>query len=570
MKRYASLDFLRGIAIILMLILHIISDTLDIDTLTSDLSVLPLFQLILLIILPYLGGLAGFFLMVSSIGNMISMQKHLQKGLSFQKLITRQIVGGFLLLLFAMLSESILGYHGMIGEIFKNLDNLSDGTYDQYRWRFLYFETVNAIAWCVILNGIVHAFLSKQDRWKNPKFLIKMYALLTILVLALTPVMWKFADIIIPGYPYAIDPNTGKSVLFGVIGQTSFGQIILRFFLGPLAASWEPIFPYLACSFIGSMFGVYLAQDPPEIKFHWLKNYMFFGLAMFVVGTIGLITNLAFKFLSPENGGIDGALNLYLLISEHRYWTQANGVPFAGWLFQFLTLNGFTLCCIVLMFRLVEFRGLGSNLAKNSYFIRRVGLIPFTIYTMQWVYILFHFVVSQMMGYDAYARLSWTGTIAVIIFTLIVFYVLTLVWEKMGYFGSLEWIIGTVAAIIVSSKRKTTSTTWWRMGQLDIDQVFYNAEWIHILPPPHPEGKAGESLGVFDESRFSLKCGILGFFFVPFSIVAFRSALKLQKQQEKNQQNQTAKILGIIGIFWGAISFTFLFLVKLTTFNISI
>ena len=168
MKRYASLDFLRGIAIFLMLVLHIISDTLDIDSLVANLSTLPFFQLLLLIILPYLGGLAGFFLMVSAVGNMVSMQKQLKKGMDVQTLLIRQIVGGFVLLLFAMLSESLLGYHGTFGEVFKNLNDLSTGNYDQYRWRFLYFETIHTIAWCVIVNGIVHALLTRKGQWNNP------------------------------------------------------------------------------------------------------------------------------------------------------------------------------------------------------------------------------------------------------------------------------------------------------------------------------------------------------------------------------------------------------------------
>jgi len=51
MRRFATIDFLRGIAILLMLILHIISDTLDIGALTAHLDALPLLQLVLLVIL---------------------------------------------------------------------------------------------------------------------------------------------------------------------------------------------------------------------------------------------------------------------------------------------------------------------------------------------------------------------------------------------------------------------------------------------------------------------------------------------------------------------------------------
>jgi hypothetical protein len=51
-------------------------------------------------VLPYLGGLAGFFLLVSAISNTISMYRHLQAGKPVNALILRQIMGGILLLVF--------------------------------------------------------------------------------------------------------------------------------------------------------------------------------------------------------------------------------------------------------------------------------------------------------------------------------------------------------------------------------------------------------------------------------------------------------------------------------------
>ncbi len=66
-KRFSSLDFLRGLAIILMIILHQISDLLDIGTLTADLNSVPLINIVALLILPFIGGLAGLFLLTSAI-----------------------------------------------------------------------------------------------------------------------------------------------------------------------------------------------------------------------------------------------------------------------------------------------------------------------------------------------------------------------------------------------------------------------------------------------------------------------------------------------------------------------
>ncbi|MHA2254945.1 MAG: hypothetical protein ACXAAM_02630, partial [Candidatus Heimdallarchaeaceae archaeon] len=72
-KRFVSLDFLRRLAIFLMLILHMVSDYLDVDTLLAgdNINHIPLMNLVALLILPFMGGLAGLFLLTSSISNMI-------------------------------------------------------------------------------------------------------------------------------------------------------------------------------------------------------------------------------------------------------------------------------------------------------------------------------------------------------------------------------------------------------------------------------------------------------------------------------------------------------------------
>ncbi|HMF30395.1 MAG TPA: heparan-alpha-glucosaminide N-acetyltransferase domain-containing protein, partial [Candidatus Lokiarchaeia archaeon] len=111
MRRYASIDFLRGFAIFMMIALHTIQDSLD-SSLINNIGTLPLISGVALILLNFMGGLAGFFLLVSAIGNMISMQRHLQAGKPVKELAVRQIVGGLILLLFACLTEGIIGYKG--------------------------------------------------------------------------------------------------------------------------------------------------------------------------------------------------------------------------------------------------------------------------------------------------------------------------------------------------------------------------------------------------------------------------------------------------------------------------
>jgi Heparan-alpha-glucosaminide N-acetyltransferase, catalytic len=576
MKKFASIDFLRGLAILMMLILHTISDLLDLDALLSDMGSLTLLELVLLFVLPFLGGLAGFFLMISSVGNAISMQKQLMKGKSSKELAKRQIVGGLLLLVFAMLSEGVLGYHGMIGEIFKNLDDTSGINWSVGLWRGYYFETIHTIAWCIILNGVVHAILTREGKWKDTQKLVKQYLILAGIVLALTPVMWWLADVIVPGYPYGTDPVTEMSVQYAVIGQSSFGDFVLRFLVAPLAAKWEPVFPYLAASFFGSIIGIYIAQDPKDIDRSFLKKILKFGLWMFFIGAIGFIINLVMVVI---NQGIDPALSLYVNISEHRYWTTEHNVPFAGWLFQFLMLNGFGICAIIMIIRAVEFRGRGKQFADKTKFIRRLGFVAFTAYTMQYIYHAVFFIVSSIVG-EPYVRFGWGPTLIATALSIAFYYFLTLGWEKIGYIGSMEWMLGTIAAYLVPGKKGNKDLKWWQKGLLDVENGFYNAEWLNIVELADTDHRAlsDSSNSVehdaidpkgLSESRFSFKLARLGFIFFPFSFVAYFSAKKAASSEGMNDYQKKGQKLGLIGIIFFIVWVVIFSSLKLSTLGIS-
>jgi hypothetical protein len=71
--------------------------------------------------------MAGFFLLISAASNMVSMYRRLENGQSTNTLIAQQVIGGALLVLFAMLTEAVTGYNGAFGIFVRDLG----GT---YRW----------------------------------------------------------------------------------------------------------------------------------------------------------------------------------------------------------------------------------------------------------------------------------------------------------------------------------------------------------------------------------------------------------------------------------------------------
>lgn len=260
-----------------MIFLHTITHVLDIDGLLAEIDNIALINIFAFIILPFLGGLAGFFLMVSAIGNMISMYRYLQAGRNVRDLVIRQIMGGVLLLIFAMISESFLSIHGAVANLTKTLDDVSAWNWQVILYRAYHFETIHTIAWCIILNGIVQGILSRKDGWKNPNRLVKIYIILIVAIVALTPLMWWLIDLAIPGYPWADNPTTGVDVQYPYIGRSQWWEFITLFFFNAIAGREEPIFPYLAVSFMGSIIGIILSQEKENIRPNFPKRVMQIG-----------------------------------------------------------------------------------------------------------------------------------------------------------------------------------------------------------------------------------------------------------------------------------------------------
>jgi hypothetical protein len=548
MRRFASIDFLRGIAIVLMIFLHVITHVLDVTGMIAQIDDIAMINIIAFIILPFLGGLAGFFLMVSAIGNMISMYRHLQAGKSVKDLVIRQIMGGVLLLIFAMISESILGIHGVIPNLMRSLDDLSTWNWQVILYRGYHFETIHTIAWCIILNGLVQGILSRNNGWKNPKKLVKKYLILIVIIVALTPLLWWLVDLAIPGYPWADDPVTGVDVQYPYLGISEWWKFITHLFLSAIAGREEPIFPYLAVSFMGSIMGIILAQNREEVREKWLnfpRRTMKIGFIMFVIGSIGLAVNLVLLIVDVN---LDAALDLYIGLPFHRNWVPENPsipssvLPILGWLFQFLSLNGAAICLIMVVVRVVEFRGRGKKFADKTRFFRRFGFVAFTMYNIQWLYLLIWFIVSTFIYGTPYLPLDWAGTFLTMAITFLILHGLLLLWERVKYTGSLEWTIGTIATQIIPARK--VQGKWWISGQLNVEEAFYNAEWLNVIE----ENEITHDRQA--DSKFAYKMSFFGFLFFPISFITFIIARGSIRTEQKNKYNYRGKIISLIGIIF--------------------
>ncbi|MBN1329734.1 MAG: DUF1624 domain-containing protein [Candidatus Heimdallarchaeota archaeon] len=571
-KRFLTLDISRGLAIVVMLILHIIADTLDINNLLSDFNSIPVINLLALTILPFLGGLAGFFLLVSSTGNMISMYRELNKGHSIKSIVLKQIISGFLLLGFAMLTEGLIGYHGSFGEFFRHLDDPSQTPWQNFRFGWNVFETIHTIAWCLIINGCVQGLLSLKANWKNISRMIISYVILAVIVIGITQPIWDLVNYLVPGYPFGTYPN-GHSLATPWIGYEPFWHIVRAPFLTALAAPMEPLFPYLAVSFIGSIIGIVLSQPKTKINKNFPRKIFLVGTGMFVSGLIGIVFILLQIFSGTYNTGTNPlfvTIEFYRYISFHRHWApDAMNVIYPGetviippfsWVAQFIAVNGLSLMLFIFLFRFIEFRGKSKTYAEKTKNFRRFGIVAFSNYNNQWLYFYVFYFVSSVSTFNSYQKPLWGGVFVIILLTYLLYSMILYFWEKIKYFGSLEWFIKTVSNNITPVRRKSfdKGTKWWQKGLIDADKTFYNAQWIGLdnVGKMQQETEMSEVKTEKSDSKFALILSLVGvcsILFMPASIFSLGVSLNARKNEGKNRINTASFILSIIGCIFFAV-----------------
>ncbi len=555
MKRFASLDFLRGFAIFLMIGLHVINGILNTDALMDNMSNQSLMSLLSLVVLPFLGGLAGFFLLVSAASNMISMYRRLENGQPTNTLIMQQIIGGALLVLFAMLTEAVTGYNGSFGIFVRDLG----GT---YRWatylqiaasRWNWFETIHTIGWCVMLNGLIQGIISRNEQWKNVSHQIRTYLIIAAVMVGLTIPVWIGVSKLVPGYPWLESSTTGGQLYLPQVGIAPIGYLLVSPFLAALAAPMEPIFPYLAVSCIGSIIGIVMCQRPDRIPKHFVKKVLVAGLIAFTVGMFGVIFTMVGVM---QAAGFENGIQLWLDLSHFRSWFPDNISRSYGeflsplsWLWQFLALNGFATMFAMLIIYLVDWRGFGSEFSRSKLvqFIRRFGFIAFSNYNNQWLYYLGWIGVSLLLTGERRIKLDWNGTLLVLVVSLVLYYLVMRGWEKIKYLGSIEWAIGTLGAALTPSSwqpERIRNLKWYQKGQLDVQGGFYQVESVSVVTPDAEyHAKLQDSRLIAKLTRISL----FSIIFLPFTVVTLILALNIQKKEGSNPMVKTAIRLSWIG-----------------------
>lgn len=516
MRRMATLDFVRGLCIMGMVSLHIFGRVYDSSWLGGDgMSERSLLHVVVLVSLAYMGGMAGLFLMVSSISHTISIRERLRKGVALEKVIAGQLIGGFALLALAFLVESAIGHHGFLGRLAYYDPSSGIGLMDTVRlhsprllYRGFHFMTLHTIAWCAIINSVIQYFLYRGEGHERTRRNTSVYIVLIISVIALTPLVWGFASWVIPGYPFAVHPGSELAVQYPMPGRTDAVTLLKLFILSPLAGQTEPLFPFMFISFIGAVIGIHLSEEKPHM--YLPHKGMKIGGVMFAAGVLGI----AFMWIT----GLDSIHNLI----ENTYLVMRLRI----WLPVLLLTTGGQLVFLMMTIRLVEYRGVAGSFADGTKLFRRFAAASLTIYTFQYLDAVPLNLISLFPGVNVISgKEGMFWSFAAVMSALFTWHLLLLLWERYHFIGSLEWCLGRIKG----SKKRTERT-----------------EWMSVVP------KEVTGLDRFRDSILSLYLAGIGFFIFPVTILARSVARRAILTEGKNRYNSLSIRLSGYAYAWGS------------------
>lgn len=467
MKRIATLDFQRGLAIWMMVFLHSVQHFYDISWATNVDTLLQENVLVIIgvLLLALFSGFAGYFLLISAIVNSLAMTKRAARDFSPEKIMIKQVLTGLGILIAGAITEGLL-YYGYLGNSIRG--SITQGIsafrvtsfWNQFGRAFFTMETLQAIGWCMIINGLIHYFLMRKKGYQKQKRNVIIYAILAFIIIASSFFVWTGVDnYLVNGRGFSNWPNE-------VVARTY--PSITTYILTILTGDLEPLFPFLAVSFVGSIIGLALAQPKVPRKFPRYLGYS--TLLFFVLGGIVLAI---------------GEITKNPLIQFDFTWFRPN-------LSYFLILMGIWIGLIALLLRLVEFRGKGEEFAtsKLGRYFRLWGIIALSVFSFQifsmlpkW---LFSFLVPENLLIDKLPKYNEGYVILLSLMIVAAYNLLIRLWSKVNFKFSFEWFI-----LRVSSKGSGYSIS----ERLNTKKILDETEWINFVTKEEAKTKIRKTTG---------------------------------------------------------------------------
>lgn len=451
-KRIASLDFQRGIAIWLVIFLHAFEHVYDYNWMKNDPEAifnLPKIVLLIGITVGFFASWNAYFLLISSIVNTLSMTKKAASGQDTRKILGKQLITGFSLIIIGYINNCF-GYNGYFGTALRT--GVWNNTYSIWSGFFAMY-TLQIIGWCMIINGFIQFLLLRNyGHERYPRNMI-IFAMLALFVIIMSPFIHTWVDNMAWELPTYIPPEVGlgdhmqwPSVHFQA-NNASFKS----WFLTLLAGDMEPLFPYLATSFVGSMVGLSLAKPKPHKRLPLIGGFL--SILLISIGV------------------------MFFLLG---FITLGNNRPSLG---NFLTMLGSQLGVVFILLRVVEYRGKGESFANRRFVkhFRLWGMASLTIFSLAMFELVPRFALgsiynllyssdvnllgSSIFGYGEEIKALTVAIVVITSFELMVY-----VWSKFNFKFGYEWFIIRLQSMVTRSQS----------NRLNVDLLLNKTQWENL------------------------------------------------------------------------------------------
>jgi len=391
----------------------------------------------------YLGTWNTFFLLVSSIVNTYVMARSAARGANLKILLWKRVMTGVVLLFVDHLIEGF-GYWGVLGK------GLRTGSWSNLKdiWNPLFMiQTLEMIAWAIIITSIINYFLLYRKGHTKSARNIRIYLVLTLIVLLLTPLVQNWVD----NKPWTLPDSLAENPdLFDTAGWPDIriqthNPSLLTWILVILAGDFEPLFPCLSTGFVGAIVGLFLAFPRSSKKFFKL-GFLAAGGSI-VTGILLIVAGMTFSVFHRP------ALTNHLI--------QLGGQMIA----------------VLIPLRLVEFRGKAKKSANSSFirFIRRWAMVALTVYALEIFDILpewsLNLTIGKLSGLNFFQRIFTFDqlhlALLVAVYSIFWYYMLLILWGKINYKFSLEWFLIQVQGLVSGQKSE----------RLDVERMLHRVEW---------------------------------------------------------------------------------------------
>ncbi|NHJ38946.1 MAG: hypothetical protein FK731_02855 [Asgard group archaeon] len=467
-KRIVTLDILRGIAIFGVTLVHISYKMYDSGFLFERLQSgegFPFYVWILIVILGYFGTWHGFFLFISAIVNSYTFTNKAFRNIDLKKLLLKNTIGGLIVVAMGYLVEGF-GYFGYFGHALRTGEW---NTFSAFRGENFWIQTLQIIGLCLVINGFIQYLLYRDKGYEKTKRNLLIYTGLTVFILVITPILNHF----IANADFWTEV-TGRSWpdIYFVSANRSAGVWFLNILAGPKS----PLFPYLTSAFIGAMIGIFLGSPKPKQK--TLTWFSLGGVGLFIIGGILVMVSFITNFkIDPRIPFIDTTLPFSIIEEPPAVST-------------YLVRLGGQICLIMLLLRIVEFRGKGDKYANKliyKYF-RRWSSLSLTLYSLQILEILprallkvfFYDTGITTMNFMQEQSVDSIWWIILIIAFVLLFYELVIyILYNTKFVGSLEWLFVKIQELVSNIKSTKFNSS---LMKKDVQWISFKEELISNPP----------------------------------------------------------------------------------------